>query len=271
MANSGNGGNTAPGSCAVAPVNLKTKAASANPARRGSEPPRTRVLFLSTTRTDLKVEAEFDTQAQATSLHEVLDAAHEESGVLSHRILKVKEKVMECTGTMSEHAADISELKVGMEEMAARLLIVTPFNRYAWVAEPPQSIAEYSTRRNLVMGNFYSALVASLPAASSWSTEQLRAARLVVRSATTRSETFWRSGSRLQPATHPRSLGGPSEANLDGTLTDTEGVDLDQLRESVPLIGPVFIDKSLRSNGTYRDVTAEDMTWPKTFDTILSS
>ncbi|EAQ85624.1 predicted protein [Chaetomium globosum CBS 148.51] len=47
--------------------------------------------------------------------------------------------------------------------------------------------------------------VATLPAASSWSTDRLRAARLVVRSATARSER-------------------PQRGNLNGTLTETEFV-----------------------------------------------
>ncbi|KAK3311372.1 uncharacterized protein B0T15DRAFT_507940 [Chaetomium strumarium] len=98
---------------------------------------------------------------------------------------------------------------------AARLLIVTPFNRYAWVSEPPQSIADYSTRRNMVMGDFFSALVQKM-------------------------------------------------------MTDPppEGPVFDTIRDSVPLIGSVFVDKYLRTGDSYRDVTPEDMTWSNIYDTV---
>ena len=78
--------------------------------------------------------------------------------------------------------------------------------------------------------------VATLPAASSWSTDQLRAARLVVRSATARSESepghvlpdlrehFGEAEVACSQPLIQGLLEGPSEANLDGTLTETEFV-----------------------------------------------
>ncbi len=75
---------------------------------------------------------------------------------------------------------------------------------------------------------------ATLPAASSWSTDQLRAARLVVRSATARSESepnhilpdlrehFGEAETACSQPLIRSLLQGPSEASLSGTLTETE-------------------------------------------------
>ena len=75
---------------------------------------------------------------------------------------------------------------------------------------------------------------ATLPAASSWSTDQLRAACLVVCSATARSESepnhilpdlrehFGEAETACSQLLIRSLLQGPSEASLSGTLTETE-------------------------------------------------
>lgn len=42
---------------------------------------------------------------------------------------------------------------------AARIMFSHPFNRYAWVAEPPQSVKDYTTPRMEAMGRFCSRIV----------------------------------------------------------------------------------------------------------------